>query len=265
MRAVQPRHRPIDSPTRARRRSRRCCTTRSSTRLTDPRRHSAGSKFELSSFRSDHELRRANVQRGLEALGQGDSATRTQKFKEAWKYESELEPAERNQLKDKLTLLQPSRLPAKAAAPTGELTPIQKAELETQEKTRRLFREVTAEWRRPNRSRTTAPLDALDQLERLRRRVDGAELDEQAKRSIAMMVDRSITQQKSYIEANRAKIDLDLQNEAVRNEMSTEQARESRIDEEVSALVDTFNELDQGTSLSGSRGDREAGSRTQAR
>ena len=58
-----------------------------------------------------------------------------------------------------------------------------------------------------------------------------------------MMVDRSITQQKSYIEANRAKIDLDLQNEAVRNEMATEQARESRIDEEVSALVDTFNGL----------------------
>ena len=34
-----------------------------------------------------------------------------------------------------------------------------------------------------------------------------------------------------------------MQNESVRAEMATEQARESRIDEEVSALVDTFNSL----------------------
>lgn len=181
---------------------------------------------------------------GLDALGRGDSATAREKFKEAWKYEAELNPAQRSQLKDKLTLLQPARLPAQAgAAPDAELTPIQKAELEAQEKTRRLFREVTAELAKTESTKTTAPLDALDQLERLRRRVDGSELDEQAKRSIAMMVDRAITDQKKYIEANRAKIDLDLQNEAVRSEMAGEQAREARVDEEVSALVDTFNSL----------------------
>jgi general secretion pathway protein D len=57
------------------------------------------------------------------------------------------------------------------------------------------------------------------------------------------MVDRAIADQKKYIDANRAKINLDLQNEAVRLEMATEQARESSIDEEVSALVNTFNQL----------------------
>ena len=167
-----------------------------------------------------------------------------EKFREAWAHEEDLDPATRNQLKDKLTLLQPKRLPVQFAnASPEQLTPIQKAELEAQEKTRRLFREVTAELANTEQSKTVAPLDALDELERLRRRVDGAEVDEQAKRSISMMVDRSIAEQKKYIEANRAKIDLDLQNDAVRAEIATEQARESRIDEEVSALVNSFNDL----------------------
>lgn len=180
---------------------------------------------------------------GLDALSQGDKATARKRFLEAWKYEAELDPTQRSQLKDKLTLLQPTRLPIEPATAGGELTPMQKAELETQEKTRRLFREVTAELANTEQLKLTAPLDALDQLERLRRRVDGSDMDDQAKRSMAIMVDRAIAEQKKYIEANRAKIDLDLQNEAVRAEMATEQAREIRIDDEVSALVNTFNTL----------------------
>ncbi len=180
---------------------------------------------------------------GLDALGTGDKATARKRFLEAWQYEADLNPTQRAQLKDKLTLLQPTRLATDPQAASGELTPIQKAELEAQEKTRRLFREVTAELAKTEQSKTTAPLDALDELERLRRRVDGAELDDQAKRSIAMMVDRAIADQKKYIEGNRAKIELDLQNEAVRAEMANEQARDATIEEEVSALVSTFNSL----------------------
>lgn len=179
---------------------------------------------------------------GLEALRTGNSAEARKKFAEAWKYQNDLTVNERNQLKDKLTLLQPRRL-APQPNEQGELTPMQKAELEAQDKTRRMLREVTGELAKSQTIKESAPLDALDQLERLRRRVDSSELDDQSKRSLARMVDQSITEQKKYIEANRAKIDLDLQNAAVREEMSTEQARESRIEEEVKSLVDTFNDL----------------------
>jgi general secretion pathway protein D len=180
---------------------------------------------------------------GINALSQGDTTTARERFKEAWARQDELDPATRNQLKDKLTLLQPKRLPSSPNATPDELTPIQKADLENQEKTRRLFREVTAELAKTEQVKTTAPLDALDELERLRRRVDGADVDDQAKRSIATMVDRSIAEQQQYIDANRAKIDLDLQNDSVKAEIATDQAREARIDEEVSALVNTFNGL----------------------
>ena len=184
-----------------------------------------------------------NLAEGLEALGRGDTAVARAKFREAWKHESDLTLAERNQLKDKLTLLQPKRLTPQTSTPPEEMTAIQRAELAEQDRTRRLFREVTAELAKAEQIKETAPLDALDDLERLRRRVDGSELSDQGKRSMAMMVDRAIGDQKQFIQANRAKIDLELQNDAVRAEMATEQAKNLVIDEEVSALVRSFNDL----------------------
>ena len=184
-----------------------------------------------------------NLAEGLDALGRGDTAVARAKFREAWKHESDLTLAERNQLKDKLTLLQPKRITPQASTPAEDMTAIQRAELAEQDRTRRLFREVTAELAKTEQIKETAPLDALDELERLRRRVDGSELSDQGKRSMAMMVDRAIGDQKQFIQANRAKIDLELQNDAVRAEMATEQAKNLVIDEEVSALVRSFNQL----------------------
>ena len=51
-----------------------------------------------------------NLAEGLDALGRGDTVLARTKFREAWKHESDLTLAERNQLKDKLTLLQPKRI-----------------------------------------------------------------------------------------------------------------------------------------------------------
>ncbi|MEM1069748.1 MAG: DUF4974 domain-containing protein, partial [Planctomycetota bacterium] len=179
---------------------------------------------------------------GLQALGAGDTAAAREKFREAWKFESQLNPAQRSQLKDKLTLLQPSRI-GTSAPQEAPMTPIQRADMEAKEKTRRLFREVTAELAKSEQIKVASPLDALDQLERLRRRVDGADVDDASRRSIAMMVDRSILNQKKYIEANRAEIDLELQNDSIRTELANEQAQNAAIDEEIAALVSTFNSL----------------------
>ncbi|WP_246151491.1 type II secretion system protein GspD [Rubripirellula reticaptiva] len=183
---------------------------------------------------------------GMKALTSGDKSAALVKFREAWKYEADLDLNQRQLLKDKLTLLQPTRLGAPsqtAGSENGELSPISKAQLESQEKTRRLYREVTAELAKTEQDKTAAPLDALDQLERLRRRVDDSDIDDTAKRSLAVMVGRAIAEQNKYITANRAKIDLDLQNDAVRMQMEQEDARESRIDHEISNLVEEFNGL----------------------
>ncbi len=177
---------------------------------------------------------------GLELLSTGNNDKARAKFVEAWKYEAQLDLATRQQLSDKLTLLQPTKLPAVGNEPT---TAIQKAELESKQKTARLYSEVTKELTAAEQIRTEEPLDSLDKLETLRRRVEGSDVDEAAKQSLLAMVGRALSDQKRYVEANRAQIDLDLQNEAVRTDMANQAALESRVDDEVSSLVDNFNKL----------------------
>jgi general secretion pathway protein D len=183
----------------------------------------------------------ALYQSGLQALQAGDQALARQKFVEAWKYESQLDLTTRRALKDKLTLLQPVRMPR--TAPESEMSTIDKVDLETKEKTQRLYREIMSEITKAAEMKEDEPLDALDNLNRLRRRVDGSAVDETSKVTLARIVDRELEKQKQYVEANRAAIELELQNDAVRSEMKTESAREARIDQEIEELVETFNDL----------------------
>ncbi|MFG0266907.1 MAG: hypothetical protein ACF8AM_17415, partial [Rhodopirellula sp. JB055] len=178
---------------------------------------------------------------GMDLLSQGKKTDARQAFVKAWTFESELDTQTRRALQDKLTLLQPSRLPSPSA--DQPLTAMDKAELEAQQQTRRLYREITTELSKANEKRTDAPMDAVDDLERLRRRVEGANIDQASKASLAAMVDRALTDQKTYVEQHRAEIQLDLANAAVREEMATDAAKEARIDDEISSLVETFNDL----------------------
>lgn len=182
-------------------------------------------------------------QQGVQALTAGDITTARAKFAEAWKYEGQLDLGTRRQLKEKLTLLQPTKLPTTRPADAAPLTAIQRAELDAKAQVQRLYREVTTELANINEIKTSDPLGAQDQLGRLARRVDGANVDEASRSSLGSLVARAVADQKKYVEQNRAQIDLDLQNEAVRLEMATESQQASRIDQEVSLLVDQYNDL----------------------
>jgi general secretion pathway protein D len=113
----------------------------------------------------------------LETLSSGNSAKARELFVEAWKYEASMDLTTRNQLKEKLTLMQPGRLPAvepnKDAAP---LTAIQKADLEAQELTRKVYRELSADLASINEIQETKPMEALDRLQKLRLKVSQAKL-----------------------------------------------------------------------------------------
>jgi len=180
---------------------------------------------------------------GIEALTRGEREKSLEHFKEAWKHETDLNPTQRSQLKDKLTLLQAKRLGARPGKPVADLSPIQKADLDARQKTRRLYREVTSELAKAEGSKTDAPLDALAQLHRLHRRVDDSNISEQAKYSLSKMVDKAIADQKQYVDANRAQIDQELRNQAILFERESNQLQDSRIDEEVKMLVESFNKL----------------------
>lgn len=183
--------------------------------------------------------------RGLETLATGDTAKARELFVEAWKYESTMDLATRAQLKEKLTLLQPTtRLPEPGSAQmSADMTPIQRAEAEAQAETRRIYREITSELASANDLRTSKPLEALDRLQLLRQNVANSKLDATASASMLAMVDRAISEQKQYVEANRGQIELDLANDAVRAQMANDKAETARVDDEIAALVETFNDL----------------------
>lgn len=180
-------------------------------------------------------------QAGLQALQAGDTTVARQRFVEAWKHESQLDLSTRRALKDKLTLLQPIRLPS--TGKDAAMSTIDKVDMETKERTQRLYREIMSEITKAAEIKEDEPLDALDNLNRLRRRVDGSNVDEASKLTLARIVDRELEKQKQYVEANRAAIELELQNDQVRIDMKTESAREARIDQEIAELVETFNDM----------------------
>ncbi|TVQ01988.1 MAG: general secretion pathway protein GspD [Planctomycetaceae bacterium] len=179
--------------------------------------------------------------RGLEALTAGDAVKARDLFVEAWKHEATMDLATRTQLKEKLTLLQPTRLPEPIGL--GEMTPIERQQSEADTETRRLYREVTAEMAKATELKSTEPLEALDRLRKLSQKVDQSQLDKTAAASLSAMVERAIQEQQQYVDANRAKINLDLANAAVRAQLSSDQDRRQRIDDEIGSLVETFNDL----------------------
>lgn len=180
---------------------------------------------------------------GMQALSSGDKTEARRLFLKAWENQDQLEPTQRNLLQDKLTLLQPRNLSAPSNVDPAELSPIEKAELESQEKTRRLYREITAELAKVEQGKDDAPMDAMDDLKSLRRKVDAAKVDDRAKQSLGIIVDRAIAEHQKFVDSNRADIELDLENDAVRNEMALEKVRQAEIEDEISALVDQFNKL----------------------
>ena len=180
---------------------------------------------------------------GLQALSSGDRLEARKQFLEAWRFKSELTVTQQSQLKDKLTLMQPKRLVPEGKKSANELSPIDKAQLESESKTRRLYSEVTSELANVEKYKSDRPLDALDELERLRRRIDGSDVDAAAKRSLNQIVSRTISSRKTYIDANRAKIDLDIRNDSIKASMEREDQQQAQIDSEVSQLVEEFNQL----------------------
>ena len=184
-------------------------------------------------------------QDGIRALTAGDRQRARDLFAQAWKYEAELDANTRRQLQDKLQLLQQ---PAGAAsAPTDQqiaaMSPLETVDLQRQQLRQRLYSEVTSELAVAYKARTEAPLDALDRIERLRRRVVDAAVDPAAQQQLLAMVDRAIAEQRKYVTENRAQIDLDLQNDQVRRELDTERMRKSEIDDKIAELVETYNDL----------------------
>lgn len=177
----------------------------------------------------------------LAALERQDRTAALQLFTEAWKFEAEFDPATRQALRDKLTLL---RVAATADSGTGAGgSPLDAVDAEQRLLRDKLFREITREQSAADKLRETDPRGSLARLQRLREQVEQEAVDPTVRRQVLNLVDRSIRETEGYIQQNLADIELRERNRNATQ--AIDRQKESKFDKQnkLAELVEQFNNL----------------------
>lgn len=192
-------------------------------------------------------LARAPVSKGVELFRTGLSALQNREqekaldlFRQAWQYQAELDPNTRRELRDKLSLLSAPNVPYPPSQGGSALE-----EVNTQEQIakQQLFQEITNQQKMADREKESDPIGALNRLETLRGRVEQAEVDDRAKGTFLRIVDADLNRLKSFIEVNRADIELTDQNRAVLNSIDRDRQALIETQDQLAEFVEQFNIL----------------------
>jgi general secretion pathway protein D len=180
-------------------------------------------------------------ERGLRALEAQDREAALQFFRQAWQHESDLDPETRQQLKDKLTLLGG---PSPAARPNADPTsPLEEIATRQQVLQQQMQRDVSNEQQAAREQSQTDPKGALNRLQRLRDKVNNAEVDAATKKHFLTLVDRSIRELEGYIEQYRADIELDDRNKRILADIDRDQQMLVQTQDQLADMVNRFNTL----------------------
>ena len=180
---------------------------------------------------------------GLEALESQDREAAMAKFSEAWKFQDQLDPAVRQQLKDKLTFLRAAANAQPIAAGEGQPSPLEQVNSAQEVLKQKLIREIANEEKTAEKLAQTNPRGALASLQKLRDRVAGAEVDNAARKQLLTLVDRKISELSSYIEQNKATIENDEANNAIKADLARNQEVTIETQNKIADLVEQFNTL----------------------
>ncbi len=177
---------------------------------------------------------------GLQALQQGDRQTALKHFRDAWRFEAQLDPTTRQRLQDHLTALASAAPRAlEAIAPS----PLAKVDAEQDRLRQQLFREFTTEEAAAQQVRKKDPRGALNRVRRVRDIVARSELASSSKRQLLNLIDRSVNEYQSYIQQNMAEIELNEQNSSVRQAVERERRLDLLKQDKLASLVEEFNML----------------------
>ncbi len=175
------------------------------------------------------------IRAGEAAVKNRDFETARENFREAWRYERELDPTARQQLQDNLQLLRSNA--AARVQPADDLTTGERAMV------RRFSSNVSREQVAIRRSLRDDPKLAWERLKKLRMKVEEADIPESAREQLLSRVDRGLSEAERYIERNRPQIEMDDQNREVLAEIDRRRQHRIDVDEQLAKMVDEFNEL----------------------
>ena len=89
------------------------------------------------------------------------------------------------------------------------------------------------------------PKAALAMLQETRKKVEAAGLEPAARDQLLRRLDRSIADTEHYIEQNRARIELEAKNNAVRQDLTRETNVKLQTQQKLAELVDQYNRLNE--------------------
>lgn len=183
---------------------------------------------------------RAIFKKAMADLEQNNRTSALAGFKQAWNYQDELTPQEKEEMKAAIDQLSPVE---QLQDSPNRLT-LDSIEQEQQIIYQRMSNEVFREQQVAERLNTQKnPRAALTHLESLRSRVQGSQLTEDLKRKLITIVDRRIKSQQSFIESNMSDIQNAETNASRMAEVNNRRNERVETGLQIQALVEEFNKL----------------------
>jgi len=180
-------------------------------------------------------------QEGLRALEAQDRAAALNLFRQAWQFEQQLDPATRQQLKDKLSLLGAADRPTPNVG--GPPSALEEVGAQQDVLRQKMFREIANEQQEAEKMMGSDPRGALTRLQQLRDRVSQTDIDPESKKQLLTLVDRGVAQIEGFIKQHEQEIELNERNAAITAEIDQRQRAKLEVQDKIAELVEKYNTL----------------------
>jgi general secretion pathway protein D len=180
---------------------------------------------------------------GMSALENQDREGAMAKFTEAWRYQDQLDPVTRQQLKDKLTFLRATFAAQPLPAQVGQASPLEQVNSQQEVLRQKLVREIANEEKAAEQLARTDPRGALDNIRKLRERVASADVEPAAKKQLLTLVDRRVSELAIFVDQNKSTIENDARNAEIKEDLVRKQELTFEVQNKLAEMVEQFNVL----------------------
>ena len=192
-------------------------------------------------------LAQAAPSRGMDLFQQGEKALRNHEvdkaldfFRQSAAYSGELDPITAQRLQDMLLMLSSTSQASQGTSPPSMLD---EAAAKQQVLLRQVMADVTHQESNARKISQSDPKAALELLAETRKMVEASGLEPNTRDQLLRRVDRTLDETQRFIDENRPKIELDEQNQQVRDQIERERSLNLEIQDKVSQMVAEYNQL----------------------
>jgi general secretion pathway protein D len=181
------------------------------------------------------------LEEGEAALDQRDQETALQLFEQAYELRVQLDPDSQQRLQEHLRSLAKDTADTKPAQLSPSL--IESAATDEKVLARQLSAEVGKRQTEARQMREQGPREAVELLLETQQMVKDSQLSAQYREQLLRRLDFSLAEAEKYVLDHAAEIELDAQNQAVREDVERSREVKLKVQQKIAELVDQFNRL----------------------